>query len=354
MENNKIVLTPKEIHKKLNDYVIGQEDAKKVLSTGIYNHWKRILCNCFNANVSEELSDIYIEKSNILLMGPSGTGKTYMIKNIAQMLHIPCYIADATRLTPAGYVGNDIETIITGLLQEASYDVSRAQTGIIVVDEADKLARKGDSLSLTRNVGGESVQQGILKIVEGSLVDVPPQGGRKHPEQPLIYVDTSNILFIFVGTFDGIDKIINKRNNFNKIGFNTNHESKNIIKDVTTEDLQQFGFITELIGRFPIITSTEKLTIHEMKKILTDTKNSLLKQYQKLMAVDNINLKFDDKAIEWIAEYSYKQKTGARGLKTVMEKILNNIMYDFSGYTNHEIIINSEYINNVLNIKKAA
>lgn len=351
MKEEKTIMTPKEMHKKLNEYIIGQDNAKKVLCTGIYNHWKRVLCNQFNISVSEELSDVFIEKSNILIAGPSGTGKTYMIKTIAKMLHIPCYIADATRLTAAGYVGDDIETIITGLLQESSYDVSLAERGIIVVDEADKLARKGDSPSITRDVGGESVQQGILKIVEGSIVGVPPQGGRKHPEQPLIYVDTTNILFIFMGAFDGIDKIIEKRNNINKIGF-INNKTNTYVNDITTEDLKQYGFITELIGRFPIITSTEKLSVKQMKEILVNTKNSLIKQYQKLMAIDNVNLKFKDNAITLISEYAYNQKTGARGLKSIMEKVLNNIMYDFVDYKNKDVEIDKAYICNI--IKKAA
>lgn len=354
----KIGLKPKELHKMLNEYVIGQDEAKKTLCIGMYNHWKRILANKFDIEFkNKELQDVNIEKSNILLIGKTGTGKTYMIKTIAKMLGLPCYISDACRLTAAGYVGDDIETVITGLLQECNYDINTAELGIIVIDEADKLARKGDNPSITRDVGGESVQQGILKIVEGSIVGVPPQGGRKHPEQPLLYVDTSNILFIFMGAFDGLDKIIEKRVNTKQIGFNKSNlidKKENIFSEVTTADLQKFGLIPELIGRFPIITSTNELTKQDLIRILKEPKNSLIKQYQKLFAIDNIELKFTDNAINKIAEYALQLKTGARGIKTIMEKVLNNAMYDFSDYEGDVLTIDTNYVDNIIKHRKAA
>jgi ATP-dependent Clp protease ATP-binding subunit ClpX len=361
--NNKLIKampTPKELHKMLDEYVIGQDDAKRTLSVGIYNHWKRVLINKFGIGSDDEnLKDVNVEKSNIMLLGKTGTGKTYMVKTIARMMGLPCYIGDSTRLTSAGYVGDDIETVLTGLLQECNYDVKAAEMGIVCIDEADKLSRKGDSPSLTRDVGGESVQQGLLKIVEGSVVGVPPQGGRKHPEQPLLYVDTSNILFIFMGAFDGLEKIIERRTNTNKIGFTGNGEKEkaikhDVFKDVTTEDLKKYGFIPELIGRFPIVTSTEELTKDDLVNILSKPKNSLLKQYQKLLLIDGIKLSMTNAALEKIAEYALSTHTGARGLKQIMEKVLGNVMYDFSEYTDKEVKIDKTYITNILQNKKAA
>ena len=356
----KAIPTPRELHRILDEYVMGQDDAKRTLSVGIYNHWKRVLINKFGiGSDNDDLKDVNVEKSNIMLLGKTGTGKTYIVKTIAKIIGIPCYIGDSTRLTSAGYVGDDIETVLTGLLQECNYDVKAAEMGIVCIDEADKLSRKTDSPSLTRDVGGESVQQGLLKIVEGSVVGVPPQGGRKHPEQPLLYVDTSNILFIFMGAFDGLEKIIERRTNSSKIGFiDKNNKEKttrhDIFKDVTTEDLKKYGFIPELIGRFPIITSTEELTKDDLISILSKPKNSLLKQYQKLLSIDGIKLSMTDAALEKIAEYALNTHTGARGLKQIMERILGNVMYDFSDYTEKEVIIDEIYVMNKLQNKKAA
>lgn len=352
----KICPTPKEIHNILNEYVIGQEDAKKTLSVAIYNHYKRAISNVFHVSAKKEYDNVNIEKSNVLLLGNTGTGKTYMVKTIANAVGLPCYIADATRLTASGYVGDDVETVITGLLQECNYNVELAQMGIICIDESDKLARKGDNPSLTRDVGGESVQQGILKIIEGSVVGVPPQGGRKHPEQPLIYVDTTNILFIFMGAFDGLDRIIESRTNKNSIGFNKPNIKNNecVYNEVTPEDLKKYGFIPELIGRMPVITSTNDLTKYDMIRILKEPKNALIKQYQKLMSIDGIELSFTDSAIDKIVEYALDVKTGARGLRRIMEKVLSNVMYDFSDYNKNKVIIDLEYVENILQIKKAA
>lgn len=353
----KIGFKPNEMKDRLDQYIIGQDEAKKTLCIAMYNHYKRVISNIFGVEMSDNtLDDVNIEKSNILLIGNTGTGKTYMLKTIAKMMGLPCYVADATRLTSAGYVGDDIETILTGLLQECNYNVEAAQMGIICLDEADKLARKGDNPSLTRDVGGESVQQGILKIIEGSRVGVPPQGGRKHPEQPLIYLDTSNILFVFMGSFEGLDKIIERRCNTNRIGFGESKkiDKENVLNKVINEDLKKYGFIPELIGRFPITVTTNDLTKEDLIAILKDTKNSIIKQYKKLMAIDEVNLNFTDESLAKIADFALETKTGARGLKKIMEAVLHDIMYDFSEYKGKTFEITEAYVIEKMQKRKAA
>lgn len=353
----KIGFKPNELKKLLDQYVIGQDEAKKTLCVAIYNHYKRVISNIYGTDVQqEELNDVNIDKSNVLLIGNTGTGKTYILKTIAKLMGLPCYIGDSTRLTQSGYVGDDVETILTGLLQECDYNVEAAQMGIVCLDEADKLARKEDNPSLTRDVGGEGVQQGLLKIVEGSKVGVPPQGGRKHPEQPLIYLDTSNILFVFMGAFDGLDKIIEKRCNTKRIGFAEKKQEKqpDIFSKVTNEDLKKYGFIPELIGRFPITVTTNDLTKEDLVNILVQPKNSVVKQYKKLMAIDGINLDFTQDSLEAIAEYALEMKTGARGLKKIMEAVLQDIMYGFDEYKSKTFKITAEYVNKMLRQKKAA
>lgn len=343
---------PKQIYKRLNENVIGQDEAKKTLSVAIYNHFKRVLANTMDVNNGEEFKDIHIDKSNLLILGNSGTGKTYMIKQIAKYMGLPCYIADATKLTESGYVGDDVESILVGLLQEADYNIDVAQMGIVVLDEIDKIGRKSDNPSITRDVGGEGVQQGLLKIVEGGVIGVPPKGGRKHPEQPLVYIDTTNILFIGMGAFDGIENIINKRLNKKRIGFeqsilHTNKEDKPL-EHVMSSDLKSFGLIPELIGRFPIITHTNKLSVEDLVKIITEPKQSILKQFQKLLALDNNKLIIDNDAILSIATIAHSLKIGARGLRSIMEDVLNDIMFEYSDKMNETISITKEYVEKCL------
>lgn len=327
------VPTPKEIVAYLNLHVIGQDRAKKTLAVAIYNHYKRVISNLYNGSPSEELEDVTIEKSNILLTGHTGTGKTYMVKTIAKAMGIPCYIADATKLTESGYVGDDVESIVVGLLQECDYNVDLAQIGIICTDEIDKIGRKSDNPSITRDVSGEGVQQSLLKIVEGSVVGVPPNGGRKHPEQKLIYVDTTNILFIGMGAFDGLDKIVERRLNTKTVGFNSatndkEEEPHNPLADVMSEDLRRFGLIPELIGRFPVVTYTDDLTKEDLVRILVEPQNSLTKQYRKLFLIDGIELEFEKDALEAMADRALELKIGARGLRSIMEKTLTDVMYE--------------------------
>lgn len=318
--------TPEKIKEYLDKYVIGQEEAKKVLSVAVYNHYKRIIYNNYYS------IDTEIEKTNCIILGETGSGKTMLIKTVARLLGVPYYIQDTTKLTASGYVGSDVEDCIAGLLRACNYDIQAAECGIVILDEGDKIAKKAAGPSIIRDVSGECVQQSLLKIVEGDLVGVNPAGGRKHPDQPLTYVDTKNILFILTGAFVGLEDIVKKRLGHTRIGFDR-EESENIVETdslndyITSEDIKEFGFIPEFVGRFPVITSVKKLTIDDLKRILTEPKNAVTKQYQELLALDNTELVFTDDAITKIAEIANEQGTGARALRAIVDCIMLDVMY---------------------------
>ncbi len=348
--------TPKQIVSYLDSCVIGQNEAKKRLAVAVYNHYKRVASKLFGAGDDSPFADVEIDKSNVIMLGNTGTGKTFLIQNIAKMLGVPCHIHDCTKLTEAGYVGEDVENILTGLLRECDYDLERAQVGIVCLDEIDKLARKGESMSVVRDVSGEGVQQSLLKIVEGDIVGVMPQGGRKHPEQPLIQVDTTNILFIGMGAFCGLEKIVEKRihKNASTIGFNQQAtavkepNTENLLDKVTAADLSSFGMIPELIGRFPVVTHTNPLGKDDLKRIIQFPRNAILKQYQKLAYLDGKTLTFNDEALDAIAEAAYSNGTGARGLRGIMETVLTDFMFDAADRKERCLLVNKYCVERAL------
>jgi len=335
------VRRPAEIKKFLDEYVIGQDDAKKVLSVAVYNHFKRI-------TQKNQQDDVEIEKSNIIMAGETGTGKTLLAKSIARLLNVPFAIVDATVFTEAGYVGEDVESMLTRLLQNCNYDVAAAERGIVYVDELDKIARKGDNPSITRDVSGEGVQQGLLKMLEGTEVLVPPQGGRKHPEQKMIKLDTKNILFICGGAFDGIDRVIARRINTNAIGFNVNKaeqemQRKNLLQFINAQDLKGFGLIPELLGRLPVVTHLNPLDAETLRSILTEPKNSLIKQYTRLFELEGITLTIEEEVLHFMVTKALDYKLGARGLRSICESILTDAMFELPGTGEKELVVTMDY-----------
>ncbi len=335
------VRRPVEIKKFLDEYIIGQDDAKKILSVAVYNHFKRVV-------QKPQADDVEIEKSNIIMVGETGTGKTLLAKTIARLLNVPFAIVDATVFTEAGYVGEDVESMLTRLLQNCDYDVAAAERGIVYVDEIDKIARKGDNPSITRDVSGEGVQQGLLKMLEGTEALVPPQGGRKHPEQKMIKVDTKNILFICGGAFDGIDKVIARRINTNAIGFSVNkaeqeNARKNLLQFINAQDLKSFGLIPELLGRLPVVTHLEPLDAGILRSILTEPKNSLLKQYHRLFELEGIELTIEDEVLDFMVGKAMEYKLGARGLRSICESILTDAMFELPGTDTKKLTVTLNY-----------